>query len=160
MGVVNFGHELESPISPDRLFKALIIDSHNLIPKIMPQRIQSIALIEGDGGVGSIRQVNFTPGRYYKYAKHRVEEMDEENFMCKYRIIEGDVLKGNLKSIVYEVKLEADKYEGCICKVWSTYETEGDVMYKDEDIEAGKDRAMEMYKAIEAYLFANPRAYA
>ncbi|KAK6937341.1 Bet v I/Major latex protein [Dillenia turbinata] len=72
----------------------------------------------------------------------------------------GDMLRDNLKSIVYEVKLEPDNYGGCICKVWSEYETEGDVMYKDEDIEAGKDRALEMYKGIEAYLLANPQAYA
>ncbi|KAK6929724.1 Bet v I/Major latex protein [Dillenia turbinata] len=87
-----------------------------------------------------------------------LEEIDKKKFMCKYKFIEGDMLRDNLKSIVYEVKAEPDKYGGCICKVWSEYETEGDVMYKDEDIEAGKDRASEMYNVIEAYLLANPRA--
>lgn len=31
---------------------------------------------------------------------------------------------------------------------------------KDEDIKAGKDKAMGMYKVVEEYLLANPDAYA
>lgn len=62
MGMISFLHEYESPIDPGRLFKALIIDSCNLCPKLLPQSIKSIDIIEGDGGVGSIKQVNFAQG--------------------------------------------------------------------------------------------------
>lgn len=62
MGVFTYSDEFTSPISPARLFKALILDSNNLIPKLMPQVIRSIEFVEGDGGVGSIRQINFQEG--------------------------------------------------------------------------------------------------
>lgn len=46
----------------DEDLKASILDSHNLIPKLMPQSIKSIELIQGDGGAGSIKQINFVEG--------------------------------------------------------------------------------------------------
>lgn len=62
MGLVSFAQETESPIAPGRLFKALILDFHNLYTKLMPQSIISMDIIEGDGGVGTIKQINFTQG--------------------------------------------------------------------------------------------------
>ena len=37
-------------ISPDRLFKAFILDVDNLIPKIAPQAIKSAEIIKGEEG--------------------------------------------------------------------------------------------------------------
>lgn len=62
MGVFSFAHEFESPISASRLFKALMLDSHTLLPKLIPQSIESIVFCEGCGGVGSIKQTNFARG--------------------------------------------------------------------------------------------------
>ncbi|RVW59984.1 Pathogenesis-related protein STH-2 [Vitis vinifera] len=119
MGVVSFAQESESPVAPGRLFKALILDSHNLCPKLMPQWIKSIDIIQGDGGVGTIKQTNFT----------RDEFMDDG---------EG----------------------GSICRMLSEYETVGDVVFRDEDIEEGKEKATELFKPVEAFLLANLDAYA
>lgn len=55
-------NEIASPVSPARLWKAIVKDSHNLMPKLMPDIISSIAILEGDGGPGTIRQSNFTDG--------------------------------------------------------------------------------------------------
>ncbi|KAF8387771.1 hypothetical protein HHK36_026426 [Tetracentron sinense] len=160
MGVTSFAQEFESPIAPARMFKALILDSDNLSPKLMPHSIKSIDTIQGDGGVGSIKQLNFTEGSHFKYMKHRIDKLDKENFVCKYTLIEGDILGENLKSIAYEVTFEAYGDGGCIFKMLSEYHTEDDVEYKEEDIEFGKEKAMGMYKVMEAYLLANPDAYA
>lgn len=62
MGLVSFAQEIESPIAPGRLFKALILDYHNLFTKLKPQSIISMDIIQGDGGVGTIKQINFTQG--------------------------------------------------------------------------------------------------
>lgn len=62
MGVYSDTDEFQSPVSPARLFKALAIDAHNLIPKLLPQAVKSIEFIQGDGGAGSIFQVNFIEG--------------------------------------------------------------------------------------------------
>lgn len=54
--------EYKSPIAVERLWKALICDAHNFMPKALPQVISSIDLLEGDGGVGTIKKFNFTEG--------------------------------------------------------------------------------------------------
>lgn len=42
----------------------------------------------------------------------------------------------------------------------SHYNTKGDINLKEEEIKAGKDKAIGMYKVVEEYLLANPDAYA
>ncbi|KAL6339948.1 hypothetical protein AAG906_035039 [Vitis piasezkii] len=157
MGVVSFAQESESPVAPGRLFKALILDSHNLCPKLMPQSIKSIDIIQGDGGVGTIKQTNFTRGIHIK---HRIDEVDNEKCRCKFTLIEGDVMGEKLRSAAYEIEFMDDGEGGSICRMLSEYETVGDVVFRDEDIEEGKEKATELFKPVEAFLLANPDAYA
>ncbi|XVF28262.1 hypothetical protein REPUB_Repub15cG0014600 [Reevesia pubescens] len=160
MGVTTYSDEYTSPIPPARLFKALIVDSHNLIPKLMPLAVQSIKITEGDGGAGSIRQINFAEGSQVKCIKNRIDELDEKNFSYKYSLIEGDGLMDKLDKITYEVKFEATADGGSINKMTSTYYTKGDFVLTEEEIKAGKEKALGMYKVVEGYLIQNPDAYA
>lgn len=64
MGVSTYTDEQTSQVAPSRIFKASIVDSHNLIPKLIPQAIKSIEIIQGNGGTGSIKQINFPEGDY------------------------------------------------------------------------------------------------
>lgn len=50
MSVTTFSYEYTSPIFPPRILKASIVDSHNLIPKLMPQVIKSIEITQRNGG--------------------------------------------------------------------------------------------------------------
>ena len=62
MGVITYDMEITSSIPPARMFKAFVLDGDNLIPKILPQAIKSVELIEGDGGVGSVKLITFGEG--------------------------------------------------------------------------------------------------
>ncbi|TYI61789.1 hypothetical protein E1A91_D10G198500v1 [Gossypium mustelinum] len=159
MGVSSYSDEYSSTIPPARLFKALILDSHNLIPKLMPLAIQSIE-ISGDGGADTIRQINFAEGSQVKFIKNRVDELDEKNFWFKYSLIEGDGMMDKLEKISYEVKFESTADGGSINKMTSTYYTKGEFVLTEEEIKAGKEKALAMYKVVEAYLLQNPDAYA
>lgn len=66
MGVNTFTDEHSSAVAPLRIFKASIVDSHNLIPKLVPQAIKSIEFIQGNGGTGSIKQINFAEGKFFE----------------------------------------------------------------------------------------------
>ncbi|XP_027771452.1 major allergen Pru ar 1-like [Solanum pennellii] len=132
MAVTTFTEENTSPLPPKRIFKASIVDSHNLIPKLMPQAIKSIE-VQGDGGAGSIKTINFP---------------------------DGDGLVDNLEKITYDVKFEQSADGGSISKVTSSYYTVGDFKLKEEEIKAGKEKVLAMFKAVEAYLLQNPEAYA
>lgn len=62
MVAVEVSNEILSPVSPARLWKAIVKDSHNLMPKLMPDIVSSIVILKGDGGIGTIRKTNFTSG--------------------------------------------------------------------------------------------------
>ncbi|KAK0607028.1 hypothetical protein LWI29_008114 [Acer saccharum] len=78
MGSSTFTKEFSSPVPAGKLFKALvdILDSDNLLPKIMPQAFKSVETIEGDGGPGTIKKMNFTEGTEFKNLKNRVDAVD------------------------------------------------------------------------------------
>ncbi|KAA8527663.1 hypothetical protein F0562_035468 [Nyssa sinensis] len=160
MGVITFTDEQTSSIPPARIFKATIVDSHNLIPKLMPQTIKSIEIIQGDGGAGSIKQINFAQGGNFSYMKHYIDELNEKTYTYKYTLIEGDAMMDKLEKISFEVKLEAAPNGGTISKMTSKYYAKGDFVLTEEEIKAGKEKALGMYKVVEAYLQENPDAYA
>jgi len=68
MGVFNFEDETTSIVAPARLYKALVTDSDNLIPKVI-DAIQSIEIVEGNGGAGTIKKLTFVEGQY-RYVKN------------------------------------------------------------------------------------------
>ncbi|XLR61093.1 hypothetical protein HN51_004357 [Arachis hypogaea] len=160
MVVYTDNDEYTSPISPTRLFKALVVDSHNLIPKLLPQAVAGIQLIHGDGGTGSIRQINFLEAIPFKYLKHRIDVVDKENLVCKYTMIEGDPLGEKLESIAYEVNFEATSDGGCICKMTSKYNAIGDAEIKEEEVKEGRESSIGICRVVEAYLLKNPQIYA
>ncbi|KAI3469329.1 hypothetical protein Pfo_025992 [Paulownia fortunei] len=160
MGVITYDQEVTSSIPPARLFKAFILDADNLIPKVLPQAFKSFEILEGDGGVGTVKLITFGEGSQFKSAKHRIDGIDEENHIFKYSVIEGDALGEVLESISYVVKIEAGPDGGSVCKTTSTYHTKGDKHHITEDkIKEGKEKAKAIFKAVEAHLHAHPHAY-
>ncbi|XP_052211388.1 major allergen Mal d 1-like [Diospyros lotus] len=158
MAVVTTTHQYTCKVPPARIFKALVLDSHNLIPKVIPS-IKSIELVQGDGGAGSIKQTSFADGSHFKYMKHRVDEVDSANLFSKTTLIEGDALGDKLECIVYEIKMEAAG-AGSVTKSTSHYHPKPGVELKEDDIKSGKDKATGINKAVEDYLVANLDLYA
>ncbi|KAL2603911.1 hypothetical protein AAZX31_09G040000 [Glycine max] len=127
MGVYTDTNEYPSPISPSRLFKALVVDAHDLIPKLLPHAVKSIEIIQGNGGPGSIKQFNFVEGSQVKSVKNRINEIDEDTFTYNYSLIEGQALKDKFASIAHEIKFEAAPDGGSVSKVTNKYYLKGDV---------------------------------
>ncbi|CAK7333273.1 unnamed protein product [Dovyalis caffra] len=154
--------EHTSPVPVDRLWKATFCDGHNLVPKLMPGIISSVVILEGDGiGVGSIKKFNFTDAvKEFSYVKDRVEVMDQENHIFKYSIIEGGVLGVKVKSFFAEVGLTSTNEGGCLAKLKIEYEPIGDSLLSEEDANDVTKGVLAMVKAVDAYLVANPSAYA
>ena len=70
MGVVTYEMEVATTIPAAKMFKAFVLDGSTLIAKILPQAIKSIDILEGDGGAGTIKQINFGEGNVYKLQYH------------------------------------------------------------------------------------------
>ncbi|KAJ0816250.1 putative Bet v I/Major latex protein [Helianthus annuus] len=154
MGVLTYTDEYTSPVLPARIFKASIVDSYNLMPKLLPDAIKSIELIKGDGGAGSIKQINYAGG----FAKHQVDEIDEKTFTYKYTLIEGNGISDNIEKVSYDIKFEGSSNGGTASKMTTTIYTRGDFEIKEEELKAGKEKVLGLYKVVEAYLINNPDA--
>ena len=61
--------EIASPVAAPRLFRAAVMDWHTLAPKVASHVVASAHPVEGDGGVGSVRQFNFTSGKCPRHAQ-------------------------------------------------------------------------------------------
>lgn len=61
---------------------------------------------------------------------------------------------------ICEVKFEPAPDGGSTSRVICKYYTKGDFKLNEEDIKAGKEKVLGLFKVVEAYLLENPNAYA
>ncbi|KAK1591332.1 hypothetical protein Q3G72_027508 [Acer saccharum] len=131
-------------------------------PRSFHKQLRTLSsLKEMEDPEASRRSLSAKARSQFKYVKHKVEAVDKDNLSYSYSVIEGDALMNNaLEKIVYETKVSpSPSGVGSICKSTSKYYTIGEFEIKEEQIKAGKDKSSALYKAIEAYLLANPDAY-
>jgi hypothetical protein len=159
MGVITYDMDVPCSVSAEKLFKAFILEGDSLIPKILPQAIKSIEILEGDGGAGSIKLLTFGESSQIKSVKQRVDGIDKENLTYSYSIIEGDILGDVIEAISYHIKIvPSEDGVGSICRNRSIYTCKEGANVNEDDIKAGKEKASGLFKAVEAYLAANPDA--
>ncbi|GER52225.1 major pollen allergen Aln g 1 [Striga asiatica] len=156
MGAFTYETSIVSQIPAAKMFNAGVVNADTLIPKIMPEAIKSVEILEGDGGVGTIKVIHFGENGPFKSVGKRVDAIDSDNLRYGYSIIGGDALGGMLESITYRVEVVPKEDGGCICKVTGTYHGKEGVEVDEEKIKVGENKAVMMFKAIEGYLLANP----
>ncbi|CAA6669126.1 unnamed protein product [Spirodela intermedia] len=155
----SFTQEIESPIAPARLWKAGILDADVLLPKLLPEVIASVDIIEGDGGVGTIKQCNFTPAvPDQKFVKDRTDVLDGENFVFKYTVVDGGFLGSRISSYSFEFSFTVSG-AGSKGKLTLSYETADETPLSEEEVGKIIFGSDAMIKALEGYLLANPDAY-
>ena len=143
---------IESPVSAPRLFRAAILDWHNLGPKLVPEIIASGTGESGDGGVGSVRQLNFTSVMPFSYVKERLDFIDHDKFECKSTIIEGGHLGTRLESASAHFKVEPTSAGGSIVTVTTNTKPLPGIEADEEVIAAAKGAIEKHFRAAEAYL--------
>ncbi|CAA0818236.1 Unknown protein [Striga hermonthica] len=151
--------ELETMVSPSRLFKALITESQEVLPKFK-NLIKSVEIVQGhEIAAGCVVKTTFPDGAPFKFMTHRIDAIDKANYMCKYTLIDGDVLGEKVKKVCYEIKLEASENGGCKIKLDIEYHSKGDAEITNEEIEVGTKQALGLYTAYEEYLIAHPNSF-
>ncbi|KAL6901928.1 hypothetical protein ACP4OV_004804 [Aristida adscensionis] len=150
--------EIVSPVAAPRLFRAAVMDWHTLAPKVASDVVASAHPVDGEGGVGSVRQFNFTSAMPFGLMKERLEFVDADKCECKSTLIEGGGIGVAIETATSHIKVEPAAGGGSVVKVDSTYKLLPGVEVKDE-IAKAKDSVTAIFKAAEAYLLANPDAY-
>ncbi|KAK9182246.1 hypothetical protein WN944_025389 [Citrus x changshan-huyou] len=159
MGVLRVEKEVPSAVAPSRLFKALN-DSHNLLPKIAPQTIKSIDILQGDGGVGTVKLLKFAGGGDYQQTKQRIDALDEANLTGKYTTYEGDGILKLAEKSVYDIKIVDSGNGGSIFKFVAEIHVNDDKLVNEGYIKESEEQGLGLFKLLDAYLLANPNLYA
>jgi len=71
--------EIASPVAAPRLFRAAVMDRHILAPKVASHVVASAHRVEGEGGVGSVREFYFTSGECPRHAQIAVLSPDADS---------------------------------------------------------------------------------
>ncbi|KAK7246346.1 hypothetical protein RIF29_41212 [Crotalaria pallida] len=154
MGVFAFEDENTSSVAPAKLFKALTKDSDEIIPKVI-EPIQSVEIVEGNGGPGTIKKIYAVHEGRVGYVLHKVDAIDEANLTYDYSIVGGPGLDESLDKITFESKLLPGPDGGSIGKIKVKFHTKGDVL-PDNVRDEAKFRGVGLFKAVEGYILANP----
>ncbi|KOM31347.1 hypothetical protein LR48_Vigan01g090200 [Vigna angularis] len=64
MAVFTFEDETTSPVAPATLYKALVKDADNIVPKAVDS-FKSVEIVEGNGGPGTIKKISFLEGTLF-----------------------------------------------------------------------------------------------
>ncbi|KAH9683664.1 Bet v 1 domain-containing protein [Citrus sinensis] len=114
------------------MFKAVILDCHNLFPKLAPHAFKSIDILEGDGGDGTLKRYDFG---------------DDGGW-------------GIFEKVVYDIKFVASGDGRCIYKVAAECYLKAGEESKEEFVKDSQEKGTSLYRAVESHLLANPHLYA
>ncbi|XP_077241711.1 pathogenesis-related protein 1-like [Tasmannia lanceolata] len=158
MVVGSYTDEVTYTFPAARLWKASC-DMHNLLPKAVPEFITSIEVLEGNGGVGTVKKFNFSEAvKDFSYMKDRIDVLNDESYEFKYTVTEGGIVGLIVKWYSFYMKLEPTGDGSCVGKVKVEYETlDGELTH--DQIAKMKEGNEGMVKAVQAYLQANPDVY-
>jgi len=91
-----------------------------------------------------------------KFVLHKIESIDEANLGYSYSIVGGVALPETAEKITFDSKLSDGPNGGSLIKLSITYHSKGDAPPNEDELKAGKAKSDSLFKAVEAYLLANP----
>ncbi|MED6148145.1 Protein LlR18B, variant 4 [Stylosanthes scabra] len=153
MGVHSFEEEAASPVPPAKLFKATVHDSDDITPKVIPV-IQSIEIVEGNGGPGTVKKITAVEDGKSSYVLNKVDAIDEGSYTYEYSIIGGTGFQESLEKVSFKTKFEAAD-GGSKVKITVTFYTKGDAPLTEEIQQDIKQKSVGIFKGIEGYILAN-----
>ncbi|KAE9594928.1 putative START-like domain, Bet v I type allergen [Lupinus albus] len=154
MGIFAFQNEESSNVAPAKLYKALTKYYDEIIPKVI-EPIQSVEIVEGNGGPGTIKKITAVHDGHTSFVLHKVDAIDEANLAYDYSIIGGAGLDETLEKITFESKILAGPDGGSIGKINIKFHTKGDVLSETVRDQA-KFKGIGLFKAVEGYVLAHP----
>ncbi|KAI3730067.1 hypothetical protein L6452_18743 [Arctium lappa] len=157
MAVVTSEVEVASSFPAPKLFK-IFNNFDTIAPKAEPETYKAVSVIQGDGGVGSIKNITFGDGVPYTSSKHTVDVIDTNNLCLSYTAFEGDALLGIIDSATHHITFTPSD-GGSIYKHTTVFKCKGDAKLTEDTHNLVKEAVKKTFKAIESYAIAHPEAY-
>ncbi|CAN1154154.1 Phytohormone-binding protein CSBP [Linum perenne] len=78
--------QIKVSVDLEILWKSLTKDLHIVVPKILPDKVKDVQVLQGDGGLGTILLFNFTS---VNYQKEKIVEFDETRHRIGLEVTKG-----------------------------------------------------------------------
>ncbi|CAN1775412.1 Phytohormone-binding protein CSBP [Linum perenne] len=78
--------QIQVSVDLEILWKSLTKDLHIVVPKILPDKVKDVQVLQGDGGLGTILLFNFTS---VNYQKEKIVEFDETRHRIGLEVTKG-----------------------------------------------------------------------
>ncbi|KAG6577387.1 Phytohormone-binding protein, partial [Cucurbita argyrosperma subsp. sororia] len=140
-------------VGVETLWKALIEDLRFIIPKLMPNTVENIELLHGNGGIGSVLLFHLGPDvKIMKTQKERIVELDETKHEFGLEVVEGIMLKRGFSSFKTTFNLSSMGEKETLVDIKVVYETERDGEDEVEMKEAATKPALSFLQLLEKFL--------
>ncbi|CAN1775411.1 Phytohormone-binding protein [Linum perenne] len=82
--------QIQVSVDLEILWKSLTKDLHIVVPKILPDKVKDVQVLQGDGGLGTILLFNFTSAEgVMNYQKEKIVEFDETRHRIGLEVTKG-----------------------------------------------------------------------
>ncbi|KAI3686266.1 hypothetical protein L1987_79940 [Smallanthus sonchifolius] len=106
------------------LWKAMASDLRHVVPKVLPDIVTEVELLEGDGGYGSMLLFKFCPDiPKVRYQLEKIVEYDESVYQIALEILEGGHLDHGFSSYTTVFKLTQVSELETLINIKVLYET-------------------------------------
>ncbi|KAK2355194.1 hypothetical protein P8452_75373 [Trifolium repens] len=120
-----FNQQAEICVGLETLWQALSKDLILTIPKIIPNIVKDVKLIEGNGGIGTIFHFTFFSGvTPVSYQKEKIIELDESSNEIGLQVVEGGYLNKGFSYYKTSFKLSAVGEDKTLVNVKISYDYE------------------------------------
>ncbi|WCJ38625.1 Major strawberry allergen Fra a 1-A [Euphorbia peplus] len=154
MGLTSHETVITCKLPPSKMFNAIVFNHVQLLTNAIPHVYKRVELVQGDGGVGTLRKVYFGEGILLEHMLERVDLIDEENLSYNATILEGNI--EGIEKIVNEMKFEESEDGGTIFKKMSHCYNIGDYKLDQEQLIKSKETSVGVFQILEDYIIANP----
>ncbi|KAK2408481.1 phytohormone-binding protein CSBP [Trifolium repens] len=136
----------------ETLWKAQSKDFILIAPKVLPNIVKDVQVIEGDGGVGTVLIFNFLPGiSEVNYQREVITEFDELSHEIGLEVVEGGYLNQGLSYYKTTFQFSAITENKTLVNVKISYDHESDI---DEKVKPTKTSQSTLFylQRLENYL--------
>ncbi|XP_020199200.1 norbelladine synthase [Aegilops tauschii subsp. strangulata] len=98
-----------------------------LVPELLPDMLKKVELVDGDGGVGTVLHLTYSPGiPGFEYQKEKFIKIDNENYVKGALVVEGGVLDHGFQKCLVRFEIIGQTNETSAIRSTIEYEIDDD----------------------------------
>ncbi|CAL5196796.1 unnamed protein product [Lathyrus oleraceus] len=129
--IKEFNTQTTLNVGLETLWTAQSRDFIFIVPKVLPNIVKDVQVVQGDGGVGTILIFNFLPGiSPVNYQREEITQFDELSHEIGLQVIEGGYLNQGLSYYKTTFQFTAITEDKTLVNVKISYDHESDIEEK------------------------------